>query len=145
MSAHERLERAMAIEAGRAWLAASPRAAMPTERVARAAFYDGPLLGGAATDDILIALREPDNPHDANAIAWWSELAQVGHVPAELAEALAPRMDDRLALWARVFQEATTDHPGTMLVEMFGPAMEGGNAGGDVTETEWGSDTDIPF
>ncbi len=70
-----------------------------------------------------MALREPDNPHDENAIALWSAQAQVGHVPACTAAMLAPVMDAGHALWARIVREATVNHPSTVLVEYYGPAI----------------------
>ncbi len=103
MSAHERLEREMAIAEGRAWLVARP-----------------------------------------NAIALCSALAQVGHVPTCAAAMLAPVMDAGHALWARIVREVTADQPSTVLVEMFGPALEAGKAYSE--EIGWDDDTDdIPF
>ena len=69
MSAHERLEREMAIAEGRAWLETRPAASMATNRVAGAFYYPGAHMDGAGYGDILMAIREPDNPHDNNAIA----------------------------------------------------------------------------
>ena len=86
-------------------------------------YYPGAHLDGAGYGDVLMALREPDNPHDENAIALWSALAQVGHVPACAAAMLAPMMDAGHALWARIVREATADHPSTVLVEYYGPAI----------------------
>ena len=123
MSAHERLEREMAIAEGRAWLEARPTAPMAADRVAGAFYYPGAHLDGAGYGDVLLALREPDNPHDENAIALWSALAQVGHVPACTAAMLAPVMDAGHALWARIVREATAANPSTVLVEYYGPAI----------------------
>jgi len=78
MSAHERLEREMAIAEGRAWLEARPDTAMAADRVAGAFYYLGAHMNGAGDGDMLMAIREPDNPHDNSAIALWSALAQVG-------------------------------------------------------------------
>ena len=50
----------------------------------------------------LLLVREPDNPHDANAIAVWNEdrTAQAGYVPANVAVLLAGLEDLRaLSLW----------------------------------------------
>ena len=144
MSAHERLERDMAIAEGRAWLEARPAAPMAADRVAGAFYYPGAHMDGAGYGDILMAIREPDNPHDNNAIALWSALAPVGHVPSCAAAMLAPVMDAGHALWARIFREATADQPSTVLVEMFGPAMEAGKA--DSEEIGLDDDTDdLPF
>lgn len=82
MSAHERLERDIAITEGRAWLDARPDAVTAADWVAGAWYYPGALVEGADDGDILVAIREPDNPHDENAIALWSAAAQVGHMPA---------------------------------------------------------------
>jgi len=37
--------------------------------------------------------RNPDNPHDPNAIEVWMGLVKLGHVPADKAKHLAPLMD----------------------------------------------------
>ena len=81
MSAHERLEREMAIAVGRAWLAARPAAPMAADRVAGAFYYLGAHMDGAGYGDILMALREPDNPHDENAIALWSATSRPAPPP----------------------------------------------------------------
>ena len=50
----------------------------------------------------LTLVREPENPHDSNAIAIWNEdrTAQAGYVPANVAVELAGLEDLRaLALW----------------------------------------------
>lgn len=50
----------------------------------------------------LLLVREPDNPHDPNAIAVWNEdrTAQAGYVPADVAVHLAGLEDLRaLSLW----------------------------------------------
>ena len=144
MSAHERLEREMAIAEGRAWLETRPAAFMAADRVAGAFYYPGAHMDGAGYGDILMAIREPDNPHDENAIALCSALALVGHVPACAAAMLAPVMDAGHALWARIVREVTADQPSTVLVEIFGPAVEAGKA--DSEEIGWDDDTDdIPF
>ena len=113
----------MAIAEGRAWLEARPAAPTAADRVAGAWYHPGAYLDGAGHGDILMALREPDNPHDANAIALWSALAQLGHVPGGTAAMLAPVMDAGHALWARIVREATANHPSTVLVEYYGPAI----------------------
>ena len=134
----------MSIAEGRAWLEARPAAPMAADRVAGAFYYPGAHMDGAGYGDILMAIREPDNPHDENAIALCSALAQVGHVPSIAAAMLAPAMDSGHALWARIVREVTTDQPSTVLVEMFGPAVEAGKA--DSEEFGWDDDTDdIPF
>ena len=144
MSAHERLEREMAIAEGRAWLETRPAAFMAADRVAGAFYYPGAHMDGAGYGDILMAIREPDNPHDENAIALCSALAQVGHVPSCAAAMLAPVMDSGHTLWARIVREVTADQPSTVLVEMFGPAVEAGKAYSE--EIGWDDDTDdIPF
>jgi len=144
MSAHERLEREMAIAEGQAWLVARPTASMAADRVAGAFYYPGAHMDGAGFGDILMAIREPDNPHDNNAIALWSALAPVGHVPSCAAAMLAPVMDAGHSLWARIVRKATADQPSTVLVEMFGPAMEAWKA--DSEKIGWGDGTDdIPF
>ena len=134
----------MAIAEGRAWLEARPAAPMAADRVAGAFYYPGAHMDGAGYGDILMSIREPDNPHDNNAIALWSALAPVGHVPSCAAAMLAPVMDAGHALWARIVREATADQPSTVLVEMFGPAMEAGKADSEKIGWDDGTD-DIPF
>jgi hypothetical protein len=41
----------------------------------------------------LDAIREPKNPHGANAIGLWAGREQIGHLSSDLAEELAPQMD----------------------------------------------------
>ena len=113
----------MAIAEGRVWLEARPGTPTAADRVAGAWYYPGAYLDGAGYGDILMALREPDNRHDENAIALWSPLAQVGHVPACTAAMLAPVMDAGHSLWARIVREATATNPSTVLVEYYGPAI----------------------
>ncbi len=117
----------MAIAEGRAWLEARPDTAMAADRVAGAFYYPGAHMDGAGYGDILMAIREPDNPHDNNAAAMLAPVIDAGH-----------------ALWARIVREATADQPSTVLVEMFGPALEAGKA--DSEEIGWDDGTDdIPF
>lgn len=52
------------------------------------------LLATLADDAVLTLLRQPDNPHDRNAIAVLSGLVMLGFVPAFLARAVAPLMDN---------------------------------------------------
>ena len=75
----------------------------------------------------LALVREPDNPHDANAIAVWNEerTAQAGYVPANVAAVLAGFEDlcalslwewrdstgDRIGLRALVYPEGTVRVP----------------------------------
>lgn len=43
--------------------------------------------------DVLLAVREPENPHDPNAVSLWLHDRQAGHLPRRDAAAIAPRMD----------------------------------------------------
>jgi HIRAN domain len=49
--------------------------------------------------------RDPDNPHDPNAIAVHAGAGQVGWVPRELAAELAPQLDEGETLSAVVLRE----------------------------------------
>ncbi len=42
----------------------------------------------------LLLLRQPNNPHDANAVAVWARGRHVGFIPTKENAALASRMDD---------------------------------------------------
>jgi hypothetical protein len=69
--------------------------------------------------------REPDNPHDPNAIAVFIEvprlfgllgrgLQQIGYIKASAAKGLAKRMDEGLSIQARVasvYAPSDRDHP----------------------------------
>lgn len=46
--------------------------------------------------DVLDAIREPDNPHDSNAIGLWRNGQLAGHVSRYDARTIAPRMDSGL-------------------------------------------------
>jgi hypothetical protein len=43
--------------------------------------------------DVLVAMREPQNRHDPNAVGLWLHDRQAGHLPRRDAAAIAPRMD----------------------------------------------------
>ncbi len=43
--------------------------------------------------DILVAMREPQNRYDPNAVSLWLHDRQAGHLPRRDAAAIAPRMD----------------------------------------------------
>jgi len=43
--------------------------------------------------DVLVAVREPHNPHDSNAVSLWLHDRQAGHLPRRDAATVAPRMD----------------------------------------------------
>lgn len=45
-------------------------------------------------DDRLDLEREPDNPHDSNAIKVKRAIYHLGYIPKEVAKELAPRMDE---------------------------------------------------
>lgn len=51
------------------------------------------LLGRAKCPCLLDARREPDNPHDANAVGLWLSGEMVGYLPARQAEWVAERID----------------------------------------------------
>ncbi|WP_267358612.1 MULTISPECIES: HIRAN domain-containing protein [unclassified Methylobacterium] len=55
--------------------------------------------------DRLSLVREPANPHDANAIqVWWKNGRMLGHLPRYCASELAPLLDDGVAARAYVMQ-----------------------------------------
>lgn len=55
-------------------------------------------------------VREPDNPHDANAIAVWSDKhGHVGYVPKEIAGELSPVIEELRVLAANELQGEAMD------------------------------------
>lgn len=72
-------------------------------RVAGASYRQDELRNpGFEPGNALALVREPENPHDANAIAVWDEArtSQAGYVPAELAAGLADVEElQALSLW----------------------------------------------
>jgi len=80
---------------------------------------------GAAPGEPLTLRRDPANPHDPNAIAVLTASgAQLGFVPREVAEALAPRLDAGEPHAAIVLREqrATPRDPRTGLTMLMAPA-----------------------
>jgi hypothetical protein len=77
-----------------------------------------------APGDRLELRREPDNPHDANAIAVHAAGAHLGFVPRELAEELAPALDGGEIRSAIVLREhsASPRDPRTGLTMLIAPA-----------------------
>jgi hypothetical protein len=76
--------------------------------------------------DVLDLVRQPENPHDFNAIQIRYKNAQymIGHVPRGFAEYLAPAMDAGQIL--RAYCTITGDHrPWTMCFAITGPVIEG--------------------
>lgn len=64
--------------------------------------------------------REPDNPHDANAIAVTWQETTLGHIPAALAARMAPEMDESPGCWEMVSLEVLItplypDRPGVFV------------------------------
>ena len=77
-----------------------------------------------APGDRLELRREPDNPHDANAIAVHGGGRHLGFVPRELAEEIAPALDAG-ASWSAVVlreQRASPRDPRTGLTMLLAPA-----------------------
>jgi hypothetical protein len=70
--------------------------------------------------------RDPDNPHDPNAIAVDAEGEQVGWVPREVAEELAPELDTGRPWSAVVLREQRSSprDPRTGLTMLLAPAAE---------------------
>lgn len=63
-------------------------------------------------------VREPENPHDPNAVAVMLSGRMVGHVPATLARRMAPHIDvgTRYTVTATVLIDPEhRDHPGLLL------------------------------
>jgi hypothetical protein len=68
--------------------------------------------------------REPENEHDANAIAVWAGGSHVGFVPRELAAALAPELDAG-SPWSAVVlreQRASPRDPRSGVTMLLAPA-----------------------
>lgn len=89
------------IEAGEPWTAT---------HVAGLQFYDYDRDDGLegrvrpAVGDRLHLVREPDNPHDPNAVeVWWRNQYKMGHLPRSLARLVAPEMDEGKPLRAYVW------------------------------------------
>ncbi len=60
-------------------------------------------LGKLAPGDIAALVREPQNPHDANAVAVVDpHFGQLGYIPAGLAALLADQLDGGLTGFARI-------------------------------------------
>lgn len=93
-------------DSGRYLARDAPELAARGLRVAAAAgagrHHTAALVSDAAVPGRAVALRrDPDNPHDPNAIAVLAAGEQLGWVPRELAAELAPALDDGQA-WAAV-------------------------------------------
>jgi HIRAN domain len=79
--------------------------------VAGARHHAEALAGAAlAPGDRLELRREPDNPHDANAIAVHGGGAHLGFVPRELAAELAPELDAGRP-WSAIVLREQRDSP----------------------------------
>jgi hypothetical protein len=66
-------------------------------------YYDGRVLwSGIKVGDPLILVREPDNPHDANAIRVEWQGQKLGYVPRRDNAALARQMDRGAAVAGRI-------------------------------------------
>jgi HIRAN domain len=79
--------------------------------------------GAAAPGRPLTLMREPDNPHDPNAIAVHAGGQAIGFVPRELAEAIAPELDAGRAWSAVVLREqrASPRDPRTGVTMLLAP------------------------
>ncbi|MFF9551158.1 HIRAN domain-containing protein [Methylobacterium fujisawaense] len=56
--------------------------------------------------DRLHLVRDPENPHDANAVGvWWRNAHQIGHLPRYAAAAVAPLLDAGAAARGYVYDE----------------------------------------
>jgi hypothetical protein len=93
--------------------------------VAGAGRHHAEALAGVAPRAALALRRDPDNPHDPNAIQVHAGGAQIGWVPAEIAAELAPDLDAGRpwsAVVLRVLSDSPRDppHGATMLLA---PAM----------------------
>ena len=83
--------------------AQSVRLLVQSSPLAGFTFHEAPAVFAALrADDELTLLREPDNPHDANAVSvYWHE-RKLGYVPRSQNAALAWAMDRGEAVIARV-------------------------------------------
>ncbi|MEJ2523136.1 MAG: HIRAN domain-containing protein [Gammaproteobacteria bacterium] len=83
-------------------------------------------LSGIEPGDALILVREPDNPHDANAIRIEAAGRQVGYVPRSENLPLVRLMDQGVELRARVKSVAPAEwswHAVTVAVRMRLPVV----------------------
>jgi hypothetical protein len=96
--------------------------------VAGAARHHADVLesGAAALGKHLILRRDPDNPHDPNAIEVLAGGRQIGWVPRELAAELAPEMDAGHPWSAVVLREqrASPRDPRSGLTMLLAPAEQ---------------------
>ncbi len=61
------------------------------------------VIAGCKVDELVLLIRESENPYDSNAIAvYHSSRKQIGFIAADLAERLAPDMDSGQPISARI-------------------------------------------
>ena len=72
----------------------------------RGVSYTQPIITTLSEGEELLLIREPSNPHDANCISANCVAGKVGYIGRELAETLAPIIDDGTHL--RCFVSAIT-------------------------------------
>ena len=61
------------------------------------------VIARCRVDDLLLLIREKDNPHDPNAIAVYRATnEQIGYISADIAEELAPDMDSDVPISVRI-------------------------------------------
>lgn len=74
--------------------------------------------------DRLHLVRDPENPHDANAVGvWWRNAHQVGHLPRYAASAVAPLLDAGAAARGYVYDEGDGE-AWSLRVLVVGPAAD---------------------
>lgn len=74
--------------------------------------------------DRLHLVRDPENPHDANAVGvWWRNAHQIGHLPRYAATAVALLLDAGAAARAYVYDEGDGEAWSLRLI-VVGPAAE---------------------
>lgn len=75
--------------------------------------------------DVLIAVREPENSYDPNAIALWLGTTEAGHVPRREAAQIAPLMDEGYRIEVVCTRARGNSKKGAKIdVRLFGPDSE---------------------
>ena len=80
--------------------------------------------------DILDAIREPDNPHDSNAIGLWRNGLRAGYVARYDARTIAPRMDSGLRAEVMCLRARGNAKAGAPIqISLFKPEPAAGQSG----------------
>ncbi len=85
------------------------------------------VIAGCQVGELVLLVRENDNPHDPNAIAVYrATREQIGYMSAELAEELAPQIDRSVPVSTRIsdLTGGTLDKPSrgvNLKISIFNP------------------------